>query len=188
MISEFEVKEMMMEWLHRLHISEDICFNSLELYRMEIDQYLFSSISKYAIDARIINTAVFAIYTVCREKLCVVTMSDLCTVSGANIKNVWKIVKRHSIVSAEIIKPCELVHKYAFYLKLNKNEIRTVLEHVKNFERFYTHSPKTLIAYSIYINSKEKRISKMSINYICKSLQISSSCIFRFAATIKKYS
>jgi transcription initiation factor TFIIIB Brf1 subunit/transcription initiation factor TFIIB len=185
MLKSEEVQLLILEWLHRMHMSDSIATHAMEIYEKELKNHLNSNTCVN--NARILNISTYSIYLACKQLDYIVSIKQICDISGADIRHVWKLVKKHSAISMSIICPSDIIQKYSYYLGLSMQEKLKVCNHILLFKPFFTHSPKTVIAYSIYHHVRNKEIRKMTIKHICKVMDVSTSCIFRFKKTIKAH-
>lgn len=192
-----DITDTVLEWCSRLHISEAYgqqalyCFNG-----MNADDRKKLFIKTSTRDLKLCALA-YCLYRCCRIDDCFITISLISAVSGCSKKMIWRSVKRDSQVSIALLQPQCLSQKYMMDLNMTKQEKQQVRELCLSFSGCIGYSPRTILGYCLYNVLQDKKSSvrrslfrgekdRVTVKNVCKHLNISPTCLFRFKRYIRK--
>jgi transcription initiation factor TFIIIB Brf1 subunit/transcription initiation factor TFIIB len=176
---------LLLEWSHRLHISGRYAEDAYDLFKKLCDSQ-FLTIHNH--EALLVALS-YVLYIICAENECLFSISDISKVSGCNRRRFWRLAKKNDNISTLVLKPSLFLLSYLRQLHLSKEEKARIREICKSLTNYISHSPKTILAYAIYIVvrkcTSEKFMfynssQKYTIRNICNFVGISPACLYRF--------
>lgn len=123
----------------------------------------------------------------------VISIDEICRVSGCSRKKLWKIARKDDRINSLVIKPSQILRRYLNLISASKDQVNKIMEKCHSLESHIGHSPKTIVAFSMYdvlkglpvYISGEPLVKKCTIKRICTAIGVTPTCIFRLKRTIE---
>ena len=130
----------------------------------------------------------YLLYSIFMAEGCLVSIDEMCSATGCLRKRLWKIVRQDKKLNSITVKPAQMLTRYINLFEVTKEDKLVIRRKCSELASFFGHSPKTIIAYSIYFtireNAKPKR--KYTLKEICAEIGITPTCIFRLRRIVQK--
>ena len=128
------------------------------------------------------------IYTALIESEVPRPMKDLCCLTNSDQDKVWQYLKTDD----SFYRPCLMCEYFLNSLNLTYKELKKIREKVKQLEKKFVFSPKTLIAACAYAFLREKKYSSdqekpKSLTRLAQQLDVSPMALSRCVKKIKNY-
>ena len=132
------------------------------------------------------SLALMCIYTALIESEVPRPMKDLCLITGVKQDKVWQYLKNDD----SFYSPNLMCEYFLHSLNLGYKEIKEIREKVKQHEKKFVFSPKTLIAACAYVFLREKRSridceKPKSLSHLARQLGVSPMALSRCVKKIE---
>lgn len=174
----------MYECCERLHQSPAYADQAMCIYQnMTKDRKLSLGISVKNEKAAA-ATFSYILYSVFIKEGCLVTIDEICLISGCVRRKLWKIARQDPEVNSFIIKPIQMLNRYINFFKVTRAQKDLIRLKCCELDNYIGHSPKTVVAYSIY-SILQGGESNYTLKNICAIIGITPTCVFRLRRIVE---